>query len=208
MDRMAAPTKPNARERVLADGELARVWIACEQLGAYGIVVKLLTLTGQRRGEIAAIRSNWINDDRVTLPSWLTKNGREHRFPVASLASRLLAGVIATTSSPLLFPARGHDDQPMNGWGKGKANLDRLSGITDWTLHDLRRTFATGLAALGTPIHVTEKLLNHVSGTHAGIVGIYQRFEFWDEQVAAMQAWETKIHSLLGLELAGGRLAD
>jgi integrase len=75
--------------------------------------------------------------------------------------------------------------------------LQKTSQTSDWSLHDLRRTFATNLAALGVPIHVTEKLLNHVSGTTGGIVGVYQKHQYWDEQVAAMKAWEDRLQSLV-----------
>ena len=61
-------------------------------------------------------------------------------------------------SNTLLFPARGRPSVPLNGWSKSKVALDEISGITGWTLHDLRRTFATRLAGLGVPIHVIEKL--------------------------------------------------
>ena len=61
--------------------------------------------------------------------------------------------------------------------------------VSDWRLHDLRRTMATGMARLGVGIHVVEKLLNHQSGTFGGIVGVYQKFEFADEKREAMEKW-------------------
>jgi integrase len=57
----------------------------------------------------------------------------------------------------------------------------------------LRRTFATNLAALGTPIHVTEKLLNHVSGSVSGVAAIYNRHAYMDEMRAAIINWEKRI---------------
>jgi integrase len=78
--------------------------------------------------------------------------------------------------------------------------MERLSALADkhmsgdaehapWRLHDLRRTFATGCARLGVPLHVVEKSLNHTSGTFRGIVAVYQRHNFLDERRSAMQAW-------------------
>ena len=64
--------------------------------------------------------------------------------------------------------------------------------VEPYTLHDLRRTFASTMALLGVPIHVTEKLLNHVSGSHGGIVGVYQRYSYMDEMkeaVGVFEAW-------------------
>ena len=61
----------------------------------------------------------------------------------------------------------------------------------------LRRTFATNLAALGTPIHVTEKLLNHISGTVSGVAAIYNRHAYMDEMRAAIEAWEKRLSYIL-----------
>ena len=61
----------------------------------------------------------------------------------------------------------------------------------------MRRTFATNLAALGTPIHVTEKLLNHVSGTVSGVAAVYNRHAYMDEMRAAIDAWEKRLSVIL-----------
>src|SRR2546430_12117904 len=71
--------------------------------------------------------------------------------------------------------------------GIGSAELHAAGfDVQPWTLHDLRRTFATNMASLGTPIHVTETLLHHVSGTTSGIVGVYQRHAYMDEMRQAI----------------------
>lgn len=64
-------------------------------------------------------------------------------------------------------------------------------------MHDLRRTFATNLAALAVPVHVTEEALNHVSGTTGGIVAVYQRHTYEKEIREAMELWERTIANLL-----------
>ncbi len=193
-----------SRSRVLSDSELKFVWLASndETLPApFRTIVKLLILTGQRRGEVSALRADYISEGRtkptnqfplITWPETLTKNGKAHTFPVGSLTKQILPPY-SNNSSGLLFPARGKPNTPFNGWSKSKALLDELSGVADWTLHDLRRTFATRLAELGTPIHVVEKLLNHISGTTGGLVGIYQQYQYWDEQVTAISAWERRL---------------
>src|SRR5205807_8987352 len=89
-DRIETPAKPPGRARVLTDDELCTVWIAADQCGTFGVIVKLLILTGQRRGEIAALQSDFFKHDVCTLPSTLTKNKREHSFPLSSLTSSLL----------------------------------------------------------------------------------------------------------------------
>ncbi len=192
LEGMSLPTRPKSKDRVLTDKELGQLWRACE--GQFGTLVKLLMLTGQRVGEISALRSEYLNQNTktITLPAGLTKNGREHAFPYGPAASRLLP----KDRHGYLFPARGKD-KPMNGFSKCRLALDARAKIAHWTLHDLRRTFATNLAALGVPVHVTEKLLNHVSGTISGVAAIYNRHTYMDEMRAAMKAWEKHLQSLV-----------
>ncbi|HEY5081999.1 MAG TPA: site-specific integrase [Bauldia sp.] len=191
-----------SRARVLTDEELKRVWIASEEMGyPFGTIAQLLILTGQRKSEIGGLEWKYLGEDRITLPPTVTKNGREHTFPVAPLAAARLEALSRTTNhSHLFLTHRGASLRGAEGIYNGYAfhlkQLHKASATSDWTLHDLRRTFATGLASLGVPIHVTEKLLNHVSGTTGGIVAVYQRHSYWTEQVAALKAWEDKVLSL------------
>jgi integrase len=185
------------RHRVLTGDELKRVWQAADEFGAFGIIVKLLILTGQRRGEIAALRPEFFKDGICTLPDTLTKNKRQHSFPVGALCAAILPSLQGRERTALLFPARGAPERVFNGWSKSKKKLDQLSGVRDWTLHDLRRTFATNLAALAVPPHITERLLNHATGTISGVAAIYNRFQYMDEMRAAIALWEERLASLL-----------
>ena len=87
-----------------------------------------------------------------------------------------------------------HETLP--NFARHKAQLDKASGVSGWVLHDLRRTFASGLASLGVPIPVVEKLLNHVSGTFSGIVGVYHRYDYAKEMREAVELWEKHIQTL------------
>ncbi len=148
------PYKP--RQRVLADDELRRVWLAAEGMRyPFGSIVQLLILTGQRKSEIGTLQWPFISDGKITLPE--TKNGREHTFPLGTLAQSVLPQAPADKGLVYLF--HGSEGKPYNGWGKHLKELHKNSATSDWTLHDLRRTFASGMAALGMPIHVVEKLL-------------------------------------------------
>jgi integrase len=79
-----------------------------------------------------------------------------------------------------------------NSWSQPKARLDERSGVTDWTLHDLRRTFATIHASIGTPPHITDRLLNHLSGsrTLSPIAKIYNRYSYLKEMRTALEKYE------------------
>ena len=88
------------------------------------------------------------------------------------------------------FPSRSSDDRPYNGWAKSKRMFDEPFGIEPYVLHDLRRTFSSKMAELGTPIHVTERLLNHVSGTVSGVAAVYNRYSYMTEMREAVARYE------------------
>jgi integrase len=180
------------RERVLTDDELAAIWRATDGPGPFNGIVRLLILTGQRRDEVAGMTWVELSGDFSTwvIPASRTKNGATHIVPLSAQAQDLLREAPRSGAPAigleLVFPGlRG----TFNGWGKAKAALDAKSGVTNWRLHDLRRTMATGLQRLGVRLEVTEQVLNHVSGSRAGIVGVYQRHDFASEKRAALDAW-------------------
>jgi len=197
LDGAQSPARAVPRTRVLTPEELAKIFLAARsEPSAFSSIVQLLILTGQRCGETSKLRAEMVDFDTrtITLPASLTKNLREHRFPFGKMAERVLK---SGAKSGLLFSARSRPDEVFSGWSKCKAALDKRCKIKSWTLHDLRRTFATNLAALGTPIHVTEKLLNHISGTTGGIVAVYQRHAYEDEMQVAVTRWERHLGRLL-----------
>lgn len=208
--RLRAPPPSAPRERVLNNKELKAVLaLASSENTIFNNIILLLLYTGQRRGEIASLQADWINfaDQTITIPGLITKNKRSHTFPFGKLSKAILKTALLRAESSselgnekanarkLLFPARG-SNAPFNGWSKAKPIFAEKCGISPWVLHDLRRTFATNLAALGVPIHVTEKLLNHVSGTTGGIVSVYQRHTYLEEMRRAIEEWEQHLRSL------------
>jgi integrase len=127
---------------------------------------------------ISGDRSTW------TIPASRAKNGASHIVPLSRQAQDMLFAM--PRFGELVFPGlRG----VFSGWGKAKATLDVRAGVADWRLHDLRRTTATGLQRLGVRLEVTEAILNHISGSRAGIVGIYQRHDWNAEKRTALDAW-------------------
>jgi integrase len=189
------PVAPTVkRDRVLADDELAPIWRATDGTGAFDSIVRLLILSGQRREEAAGITWAEVSDDfsTWTIPARRAKNGATHIVPLSAQAQDLLRSL--PQFGELVFPGlRG----PFNGWSKAKAALDAKSGVKNWRLHDLRRTAATGLQRLGVRLEVTEQVLNHVSGSRAGIVGVYQRHDFANEKRAALEAWGSHVEAIV-----------
>jgi len=197
-DGMDMPARIVKRERVLTDHELVRVWRAVDaQSEPFRSIVMLLILTGQRRQEIGGLHASYIDRDAstITLPGEITKNRMEHTFPFGKAAGAIILG---KNAEGYLFESLRDPEKPFSGWSKCKLTLDKAVGeIPHWTLHDLRRTFSTNLASLKVPPHVTEKLINHITGTIQGVAAIYNRYAYMDEMRAAIALWEEKLQSLL-----------
>jgi integrase len=185
------------RERVLSDDELARVWRAAAD-DDFGRIVRLLVLTGQRRTEIGGMTWSEINLDRGlwTIPSSRTKNAREHTVPLPSLALSIIETVPRIVGREYLFGPRADG---FTSWGRPKRLLDARLGdnVKQWTLHDLRRSFATRMCDLGVAPHVVEQILNHQSGHRRGPAGVYNRSPYEREVRAAMALWGDHIRTLV-----------
>ena len=192
----AIKTLARTRDHVLTENELATVYRTARRYPyPFGHIVSLLILTGQRRGEIANLRWDWIDEHTITLPGTITKNGRIHAFPVGDGTAAVLRAI--PTQGELLFPSRVSHERPWSGWGKTKARFDdSLEDVRPYTLHDIRRTYSSTMARLGVPIHVTEKLLNHVSGTISGIAAVYNRHTYQEEMREAVVAYEEHLATL------------
>jgi integrase len=185
--------KQQSRDRVLTDDELVAVWRAAHRYGGhYGTIIRILILTGMRRGECAAIESLWVHGDILTIPKEITKNSRQHSMPLGPMTR----GLLDTSFTGPLFPAR-IGGETFSGFSQSKKTLDKLLNIAPWTLHDLRRTYATNLAMLGVAPHIIERLINHVTGTISGVSAIYNRANYMPEMKAAVDLWEARLQKLL-----------
>jgi integrase len=190
------PGSETRRDRVLSDQELVKVWKAAEQSGyPYECAIKLLILTGARREEIARLRWSEWDGLSIRLTAERTKNGEPHEIPLSTAAMSVLGSVPRIAGSEYVFTRDGR--KPIADWGRAKARLDELASIAPWRVHDLRRTTATGLQKLGTPLQVTEAILGHTAGSRAGVVGIYQRHDYANEKRAALEAWGAHVMALV-----------
>jgi integrase len=187
-DGVPLPAKEVARDRVLTDPELAQVILTARTMGGpYGGIVELLALTGQRREEAAG--STWDEfdlDQRIwTLPKVRTKNAKQHTVHLSAQAITVLKRM--KKQGPFVFSV--HGTRPFQAFSLAKRELDDMSGVKNWRLHDLRRTCVSGMARLGIPPHVADKILNHQSGTISGVAAVYQRHDFLDERNGALERW-------------------
>ena len=215
------PGVERSRERVLSAMEVREVWDAAGDR-EHGVIVKLLLLTGQRRGEVAGMKWGELDLDRAmwSLPPERTKNGLPHDVPLSLQAVAILRSIKARDGRELLF---GHAEGPFSDWSKSherinariacrraEARLGRSlepdeqpsvgDAIAPWTLHDLRRSVVTGMNELGIQPHVVEAVVNHISGrAKAGVAGVYNRATYATEKRMALQAWADHLDHLLGL---------
>jgi integrase len=193
------PASNPPRDRVLDDSEIAALWQACGEEGAAGAAARLLVLTGARRGE--AFGARWSEVDAAELawklPRERVKNGVAHTVPLATQAWALLAAQPRFVGCDLVVTGDGR--RGIGGHSRLKRNLDaRVKLARPWTLHDLRRSVASGMQRLGVRVEVIEQVLNHRSGTFRGIVGVYQRHDYLDERRVALQRWADHVEQLVG----------
>jgi integrase len=191
------PGSETRRDRVLGDDELVAVWRACGLIGwPFGTAIRLLLLTGARRDEIGSLRWSEIKNTDIKLEGARTKSGDPHTIPLSPAAVTQLQQCPLIGKSDFVFSTNGRT--PVSGWSRAKDRLDRIAKIEPWRIHDLRRTVATGLQKLGVGLQVVESILGHVSGSRAGVVGIYQRHTYDAEKRAALEAWGEHVTALVG----------
>ncbi|MBU7587899.1 MAG: integrase arm-type DNA-binding domain-containing protein [Sphingopyxis terrae] len=213
---LSAPAKPVSRDVILSDAELAIVWRASRKVEyPFGPAFRLLLLTGQRRSEVFGMRWEELDGKAATwtIPADRAKNAQAHVVPLSDLAVAEITAMLTQPgkAAPVDWPKRGllfstNNRTPASGISKAKLRLDAAAGeiaeeagvkLSEWRLHDLRRTVATGLQKLGVRLEVTEAVLNHISGSKAGVVGIYQRHDWAGEKREALDLWARHVSGLI-----------
>jgi integrase len=178
---------PVDRDRILTDAELKAVWQSCS--GVYGAFVRFLLLTACRRDEAASMTIDELDTYGTwTVPAARVKNKRDHVLPLPQVALRIIASVPSIDGSTLVFTTNGK--APVAGFSKFKRDLDSKSGVTEWRLHDLRRTARTLLSRLGVLTEVSEAVLGHVI---PGVRGVYDRYSYFEEKAAALDSLAAEV---------------
>ena len=215
---LTAPSPETKRDRVLDDAEIGLVWAAFNAIGwPFGPIGKLLLLTGARRDEVASMRWSEVNLEAKTwtIAKGRSKNGVVHMVPLSDAAVKIIESLERIESKlGLVFSVTGRT--PVSGFSRAKAAIDKavleimkdeaeargddpaeVRSRAHWTIHDLRRTVATNLQKLGVRLEVTEAVLGHVSGSRAGIVGVYQRHTWAAEKHQALDAWARRLDAIV-----------
>lgn len=185
------PARATERDRVLSDTELAAVWRATYEVGKpFGALVRMLALLGQRRSETATMRWCHVVGKEWHIPH--TKQGRPHIVPLSDLALKELRRLRPRDPDGFVFSTDAGKTH-LSGYSKAKAQLDRLSGVTAWRIHDLRRGCRSSLSRLGVPRHICKKIIGHADGK---IDRIYDVFDALEERRAGLLRHEQFVLSL------------
>jgi integrase len=177
-----------SRDRVLNDAEIAVVWKAADAAGGPpGALAKLLLLTAARRTEISALQWPELHADAIRLPASRVKTNNDHVIPLTPAMHAIL--------DPL--PRVGRyvltgGDFPISTGSRAKDAI-KTPTLAPWTMHDLRRSVATGMAELKVQPHVIELCLNHMP---RGVAAIYNRARYATEIKAAFELWSDHIETI------------
>jgi len=201
--RMASATKEDVIQaeehgKALDEDEVRAIWRAATGLGApFGNLVKMGLLTGLRRGELAALRWDWIDRQaqRVTIPGRVMKSGREHALPITGMIAKLLDEV-PKRGGALVFPTerRLGANTPLSGWSQLLNRLRKASGVEGVSLHDFRRTYRSILADLGVREEIAEAMIAH---RRSDLVARYNRAQVWDQRRDAAEKFDVYMSGLI-----------
>ena len=192
--RGAQRYKSGPRSKVLSDTEVRAIWAATDALRApFGHFVRILFFTAARRTEVAGMRRSEFTDPATwIIPGSRYKTARDTLIPLSRMAQTIIANTPTTGDSDLVFTTNGR--APIRDFSRFKIELDRLSGISGWRLHDIRRTARTLLSRAGVDADVAEQCLGHV--LH-GVRATYDRHTFEQEKRAAFEKLASQIERIL-----------
>lgn len=225
-EKIKAPSAEETRDRVLSDDEIRLAWGAFDAVGwPFGQIAELALLTGARRDEIAG--AVWGEIDLAaktwTIAKERSKNGVAHEIPLSDDAVAIIKSLPRVEpmrdnkgkpGAAYVFTTTGKT--PVSGFSRAKAAIDEailaklrkgaeargddpseVMAPARWTLHDLRRSAASGMAGIGIPPHVVEAVLNHKSGTIKGVAAVYNRYNYAAEKRAALDAWARRLDTIV-----------
>jgi integrase len=192
-ERIRPPAKTVERDRVLTDGEIAAIWHATYEMPTpYGQMYRMFFLTGQRRSEVATMQWSEVEGDLWIMPREKVKKDRAHAVPLTASAVAVLASLPRYGADAFVFTTTGGKTSSSN-FQKIKCEIDRLSGTSGWTIHDIRRTVRSKLAELGVPEVVARKVVNHEASK---VDRIYNRHAYLDEKREALVKWGERLIQL------------
>jgi integrase len=206
--------KEQSRSRSLSESEIRAFWTGLDKAkmaATTTLALRLALVTGQRIGEVSGAMKSELNLEKAEwlIPARRVKNRRDHSVPLSALAIELFTRALELSGeSPFLFPSRPRSrlvkrQQHLASHGIGHAMRGALEalGLTanPATPHDLRRTVASQLAAMGIGENVVARVLNHASEIGKTITGaVYIRHSFAAEKRHALEVWAAELERIIG----------
>jgi len=202
---MERPAPERQRERVLDSDELRRLWRVLDGEDTYtAAIFRLQMLTAQRGGEVRSIA--WVDVDLDaglwTIPAEKSKNGRSHRVPLSPPAITILRALPRLKDSPWSFPSPRATTGRRETIAKATARIRQASGVDFWP-HDLRRSVASAMAAMGVSRLTVQKILNHID---RGITAVYDRHSYLPEMAGALNAWAARLDAIVRGETGAAKV--
>jgi integrase len=188
------------RSRVLTDDGIRRIWAAATDAGSYGAFIKVLLLTGQRREKVATMK--WADLGRDG--TWtIATDKREKNNPGSLVLPEAVLAIIHSlprfAGNPYIFAATrgpGH----IAHFAASKTALDQASDVSDYVVHDLRRSARSLLSRAHVRPDIAERVLGHV---RKGVEGVYDRFPYADEKADALRRLAALIEQIINPPPAG-----
>ena len=178
-----------ARSRILSDDELRAIWKATAYYPVYGALLRFILLTATRRSEAGQMRWAELNGDRTwIIPAARYKTNLDHVIPLSELA----LSVLPERNGEFVFSKNGRE--AIGGYGRHKQAIDEASGVSEWVVHDLRRTARSLLSRAGVANDHAERCLGHVI---PGVRGVYDRHEYLDEKARAFEALAAQVQWII-----------
>lgn len=225
---VARVSEVEARTRTLTDVELKRLWAGLQDsdglvirdrkagekvLVSRGvrIAIELAMFNLQRRGEIAGMRRSEVDLVRKTwlIPAERAKGRVEHLVPLCRRSVELIEAALALHdkrrkgASDFVFPSPQSNDEAIEpaALSHAMADLTAALDLEDVRLHDLRRTGATGIAALGVAPYIVSKVLAHKDGGGGAAITArhYNLYAYAAEKREALELWSRRVECLVGL---------
>ena len=188
------------RTRKFDDAELRKILAAAAGMGVYGSVILMLVLTGARKGKVASMKWSDVSDDGI----WTIANEAREKVNAGELPLPAQAqAIIRRQPRHSEFVFAGARGGPWTRWAPYKSKLDRLCGVHDWVLHDLRAVARSLMARAGISEEIGERTLGHRRGA---IIEVYNRHDHTAEKAAALKALAAEVAKIMIGPIGGGNI--
>ena len=204
--------KERASSRALSDDELRSFWNGLAELpSVISDPFKLLTLLGQRRGEVAGLCRKELATTHHgtiwTIPAERTKNKLIHAVPLPPTAEKIVQAWLTRAAGQFLFSTRVSSQTSIHPTTLSARFCDLMRDlkIEGAVLHTLRHTVKTNMAALGVPDNINDRVMNQVTGQRQRIGSRYDHHEYFQEKRRALELWAARLHEIIDGKSSGLR---